>query len=205
MNICPCLNRCDSFGFTCCRGDRISHDVLISKFAFGGDYSRMVATTTGFTSHVGMIPYKYLICMMMSRCFKAFICLKHQGPCFILVHGDLPEICHQPNTLLHSQTQLGFFQALFLEPHRISRFLAGFTLQSDNRKLNTENTPFSPRRFPKEKPQRNQPNRFPGVSTVENRQEVMSPLTCINSNFENRWSCGVLDFGRSVAQSCFFS
>lgn len=54
--------------------------------SFGAAFSRMCATGKGFTCHVGIIPYKYLSCMMMSRCFKAFIasslkalCLLHFG------------------------------------------------------------------------------------------------------------------------------
>lgn len=109
---------------------------------------------------------------------------------FMVIYQNMS--CHQPNILLHSQTQLGFFSSIifgasqdfdscivsFKKKQLLLRFLAGFTLQSDPGSWtslgfhlsiffpasswpNPENTPFSPRRFPKEKPQRNQPNRFP--------------------------------------------
>ena len=92
-------------GFTRCRGDRISYYVFIPKLA----YSRTCATPRISQANDQIIPYKYLICMMMSCCFKAFIASK----ALCLLH-----FCsrHQPFFYI---VKLNFAFSASLDPQRI--------------------------------------------------------------------------------------
>lgn len=164
--------------------------------------------------------------------FQSFHCLKPQGPTFasfwfMVIYQNMS--CHQPIFCYIAKLNLAFLTIIgpsqdvdscivsFKKKQLLLRFLAGFTLQSDNRKLNLiganlyflyffqhlpgsswpnpgDITPSPPGvSLRKDLNETNQTG-SPGVSAVENRQEVMSPLTCINSNFENWWSCGTVFF-----------